>query len=121
MIRQILNTALRTIRATPITYRKFLGNTKTPNGIIVPQYAAPVAITQASVQPVSMEIYQQLGLDMQKEYRRVFVSADAVALEGQLSSDKFEFDGKTWTAWGNRAWHTYDGWNELILVGDKTR
>lgn len=121
MINQLLNKALSIIKPTPVVYRKYLGQITNENRIKVPSYAAPITITQAIVQPVSTQIFQMLGLDMQREYRRVFISTNAVALEGQLSSDKFEFYGNTWTAWGNTAWHSYDGWNELIVIGEKTR
>lgn len=121
MLGNLLLKALKTVPPKTVVYKHFTGNTVADNGVKVPSYATGITIYNASVQPIPTRIYQELGLNMQYEYRRVFVPADAVALEGQLSSDIFEFDGKQWKSIGNTAWHSYDGWNELIVVGDKTR
>lgn len=121
MIKQLLNQALRIVQNYPVQYVQFAGNVKGTNGIVSPSYNAPISVNNASVQPLPTQLYQLLGLDMQREYRRVFVSTNALALEGQISSDKFIIDGKEWTIWGNQPWHSYDGWNELIVVGAKTR
>ena len=121
MLGNLLLKALKTVPPKSVVYKKFLGNTIASNGVKVPTYSDPITISNASVQPISTRVYQELGLNMQEEYRRVFVPTSAVALEGQLSSDIFEFDGKQWKSIGNTAWHTYNGWNELIVVGNKTR
>lgn len=118
------NVLLRALSAVPpstLIYKKFKGNKKALNGILIPSYNAPITISNASIQPLPTRIYQMLGLDFQSDYRRVFVPTSAVSLDGQISSDVFEFDGRTWHAIGNTVWHSYDGWNELIVVGDKIR
>jgi len=117
----LLNRAMAIIPPTPVVYKKFLGNVVSSNGISKPTYSEPITIENASVQPVKKLAYQELGLDLQKEYRTVFVPANIVSLEGQLSSDIFIFEGRTWKAFGNTSWYSYDGWNELIVVGEKTR
>lgn len=121
MLGNLLLKALKTVPPKAVVYKKFKNNFVSDNGVKIPIYETGITIYNASVQPVSTRLYRDLGLNLQNEYRRVFVPANAVALEGQLSSDKFEFDGKEWKSIGNTAWHTYDGWNELIVVGDKTR
>lgn len=117
----LLLKALSAVPPSSLVYKKFLGNKRAPNGMLLPNYDEPVVISNASIQPVPTRIYQILGLDFQREYRRVFVPTSAVSLERQLSPDIFEFDGNTWRSVGNTPWHSYDGWNELIVVGDKTR
>lgn len=117
----VLLKALSVIPPSSVLYRKFKGNNRAPNGMLLPEFEEGVLIQNASVQPVSTRVYQMLGLNFQKEYRRIFVPTAAVALEGQLSSDIFEFDNKVWRSIGNTPWHSYDGWNEIIVVGDKTR
>lgn len=117
----VLLKALSAVPPSSLVYKKFLGNKRALNGILLPDYADSVVISSASIQPVPTRVYQMLGLDFQREYRRVFVPTAAVSLEGQLSSDIFEFDGKVWRSVGNTPWNSYDGWNELIVVGDKTR
>lgn len=117
----VLLKALSAIPPSTLIYKKFNGNKKALNGILIPSYNAPITISNASIQPLPTRIYQMLGLDFQSDYRRIFVPTSAVSLDGQISSDIFEFDGRTWHAIGNTVWHSYDGWNELIVVGDKIR
>ena len=117
----LLGRALSIIPPKSVSYYKFAGNTPNASGIMMPSYDEPVIIANASVQAVPNRLYPQLGLDLQKEYRKVFVPTNAVVLEGQLSSDKFEFDGRTWKSISNSARFTYDGWNVLIVVADKVR
>ena len=117
----VLLMALDAVPPSTVIYRKFIGNFKSPNGILVPRYNAPKLISNASIQPLPTRVYQMLGLDFQHEYRRVFVPTAATSLEGQLSSDVFEFENRVGRSIGNTGWHAYDGWNELIVVGDKVR
>jgi hypothetical protein len=117
----LLLQALSVIPPKSVTYMKFKANVRTPNGVLVPQYESPIFVAQAHVQPVSKEAYHKLGLDFQKEYRRVWIPKDVVAMEGQLSSDKLRFDNRDWIVWGDTTWETYDGWNELLVVAEKSR
>lgn len=117
----VLIKALGAIPPSTLVYKKFAENKRALNGMLIPSYNAPITISNASIQPLPTKIYQMLGLDFQRDYRRVFVPTSAVSLDGQLSADIFEFDNRTWHAIGNTVWHSYDGWNELIVVGDKVR
>lgn len=117
----VLIKALGAIPPSTLVYKKFSENKRALNGMLIPSYNAPTTISNASIQPLPTKIYQMLGLDFQRDYRRIFVPTSAVSLDGQLSADIFEFDNRTWHAIGNTVWHSYDGWNELIVVGDKVR
>lgn len=115
----LLLKALKSIKPKSVYYIKFTGETKTVGGVKKLEYDYPILISQASVQPVSTYLVQQLGLDTQKQYRRIFVPTNALALDEQNSSDKFEFDGGKWSIWESKIWETYDGWNNVIVVKDK--
>lgn len=117
----VLTKALGAIPPSTLVYKKFSENKRALNGMLIPSYNAPITISNASIQPLPTKIYQMMGLDFQRDYRRIFVPTSAVSLDGQLSADIFEFDNRTWHAIGNTVWHSYDGWNELIVVGDKVR
>lgn len=117
----VLTKALGAIPPSTLVYKKFAENKRALNGMLIPSYNAPITISNASIQPLPTKIYQMMGLDFQRDYRRIFVPTSAVSLDGQLSADIFEFDNRTWHAIGNTVWHSYDGWNELIVVGDKVR
>lgn len=117
----LLLQALTVIPPKTVIYKKFKGNVRKPNGVLVPEYEESITISMAIAQPVSKEAYHKLGLDFQKEYRRVWIPKDVVAMEGQLSSDKLRFDNRDWIVWGDTTWETYDGWNELLVVAEKSR
>lgn len=117
----LLLQALTVIPPKTVIYKKFKGNVRKPNGVLVPEYEEPITISMAIAQPVSKEAYQKLGLDFQKEYRKVWIPINAMAMSNQLSSDKFIIDNQTWNVWGDTIWETYDGWNEILVVSEKSR
>lgn len=115
----LLNIAHRVIPYTSVTYRKFIGNTDNGRGDEIPLYADPVEYPRCSVQPVSNDVFHKRGLDLQKNYRTVFIPGLVKALDDQLSPDRLLFYDKTWTVVTTDEWTQYDGWCGLIVVEDK--
>lgn len=117
----LLNQALGAIPPKSVVYKKFIRNTTSASGILIPIYEEEVSISNSIVQPVPKESYEKLGLDLKREYRNVWISADVASLSGQLSNDVLYFDNRTWNIWGDTVWETYDGWNKLLVVAEKER
>lgn len=115
----LLKLALGVIPQVEISYVKFLGNTVSNIGVKVPSYGEGIVIN-GSVQRVKTEVYEQLGLKMEKNYKAVFVPVDIVGINYQVSPDKFTFYGRNWIVCGDLAnWYNYDGWNVLLVVAER--
>lgn len=115
----LLRLALGVIPPVKISYSKFMGNVVSEVGVKIPTYSQPLEIN-GSVQRVKTDVYEALGLKMEKNYKAVFVPADIVGINYQQSPDKFSFYGKDWIVCGDLAnWYQYDGWNVLLVVAER--
>lgn len=120
MLNNLLNLALRVIKKTPVSYEKFKENAPGFGGVMQPQYEEPKTVLNAICEPLTNEMYKELGLDFQKEYFRVFMQGNANVLDGgKPSPDRLTFNGKTWIVIKNQVWSEYDGWCEIVCVNQK--
>ena len=111
----ILKTALSVLASQKIQYLAFVSRSNNAIGMLVPVYAAAITI-RGSVQPVPRSIMERLGLDFQKQYVNIFVPNDVVDIERDVSSDKFQYGGKTYQGLSSTAWYSVDGWNEILCI-----
>lgn len=114
----LLNLAFSLIPSESVQYLKFTGNNQSEIGLDSPQYADPIVLP-ASVQAVSNDTYSQLQLDLSKNYRRVFLPANAAGVDQMKSSDVLIFQGRRWNVVSTDDWYKYDGWNSVIVAEDK--
>ena len=114
----LLEIALGVIPGETFQYEKFTGTVENDIGLNVPQFAAPVTVT-GSIQGVELDIYPQLGLDFQKNYRLVYASVNMKGVEEQEVPDRLTFYGLTWSVVKTVPWMNYNGWNGVLLVEDK--
>lgn len=114
----LLQKALRLIPGENFQYLKFQGDTVNSFGVSVPSYAAPVTIT-GSVQSPENSLYQQMGLDLDKNYKIFYGSLDINGNETQTQPDRFIYDGKTFETVKNTNWFNYDGWCGVLAVERK--
>lgn len=111
----LLNAALRIIPKQRIIWRKFTGFDIDEQGLKINRYAEGVELT-GSVQAVDRNIYDQLGLDQEKEYLAVYAPADIKGVAGQDAPDIVEFGGVVYKVVRNYPWYFYDGWSGVVVV-----
>ena len=111
----LLNAALRIIPKQRIVWRKFAGFDIDEQGLKINRYAEGVELT-GSVQAVDRNIYDQLGLDQEKEYLAVYAPADIKGVAGQDAPDIVEFGGGVYKVVRNYPWYFYDGWSGVVVV-----
>lgn len=114
----LLKKALNIIPGESYKYLKFEREEVNDFGISVPVYAEPVTITPANgmVQSPENSLYQQLGLDLDKNYKIFYGAVSIKGNEDQPQPDQFIYDGKTFETVRNADWFNYDGWCGVLAV-----
>lgn len=111
----LLNRALQLIGAQEITYLAFTGRTVGTNLMQVPSYATPVLL-RGSIQAVPRALMEILGLDMQRNYVTIFVPSAVLDIARDVSSDKFQYGGRTFQGVSSTDWYAQDAWMAIICV-----
>lgn len=111
----LLRQALKVIKPTTIKYVKFNGRVLNAARIWVDSYDEPVDL-KASVQAVPREKYQDLGLDLQKNYIKIWASKDLVDLKRNYSGDYFIYGTTKYKLSGETPWFLQDGWASAIAI-----
>lgn len=111
----LLDRALRIIKKQPIAYYRAASISTNDIGLDVSTYQSPVTI-YGSVQAVPRSLYQYLGLDLQKNYINVHVSADIVDVKRDVSGDQISFNGKRYQCESKTDWFAVDGWVSVLCV-----
>jgi hypothetical protein len=111
----ILNQALTIIAAQTITYYRALDRTLNNVGQNVTQYAPPSDI-RGSFQPVPRRLYQQFGLDLQKDYWVFYTSNNLLDVQRDVSGDQIAFQDRRYQCESATAWYGIDGWVGMFCV-----
>lgn len=111
----LLAQALRIIAPQSFQYYQFLTRSTQPNGQYVATYAAPVDLF-GSVQAVPRNIYEQMGLNFQRNYKIFYVSKNVIDIERDVSGDIVNFDDKTYQCVSVTEWFSVDGWDAILCV-----
>lgn len=111
----ILSMATRLIATPTISYYVFVSRQVQANGLLVPTYTAPVNI-QASVQAVPRRLFEQNGLDMQREYYTVFIPQNTIDVGRDVSGDQIHWNGLILQCESVTRWFGMDGWDEILTV-----
>ena len=114
-IPNLLNMAMTVVGKQPFNYIKFLSRETNSIGVDVANYAAPLA-TYGQVQPVPRDLYQQYGLDFQKNYLTVYVSKEILDIQRDVSGDKIQFAGKNFQCLSETDWFPMDGWTSVLCA-----
>ena len=69
-----------------------------------------------SIQATARSVYQEYGLDFQKQYVTVFVSADLIDISRSTSGDQIEWNGRRWQLISDMPWFPIDGWLSVLAV-----
>lgn len=112
----ILEMALGAIPPSKMEWRAYNGEVVSPTYIDQPSYA-PAVVLYGSIQRIATDTYKDLGLSMEKKYRKVFVSANVRGVNEIKSPDILSFSGKNWVVLKDTSdWLDYDGWRAFIVV-----
>lgn len=111
----LLNVALSVVGRQSFNYIAFTSRTPNAVGQDVATYAAPVALT-GSVQPVPRSLYQQYGLDFQRDYLIFYVSQNAIDVTRDVSGDQMQFNGNLYQCVSETDWFPMNGWTAILCV-----
>lgn len=111
----ILGVALGAIRAQLVGYHAWQSRAPDAKGVLKDVFAARVEIA-GSMQPVSRDRVQFLGLDASKSYATLYAPGLAQPVSRDRGADKFDYAGRVYAAEGKTDWTAQDGWNGVLLV-----
>ena len=111
----ILNMALTVIARQAITYYQYSGRAQNSVGQDMTIYNQPITIV-GSFQPVPRNLYQQYGLDFQKDYFTFYTSNNVIDVGRDVSGDQIAFNGQRFQCESDVAWFQMDGWVGVICV-----
>lgn len=111
----LLNMALTVISRQSLTYYKFAARTLNIIGQDITIYDTPITLV-GSWQPVPRKLYQQYGLDLQKDYFTFYTSNNVLDLERDISGDQVAFNGKRYQCESDNDWYQMDGWKGILCV-----
>ena len=111
----LLSIASRVIRFETLGHRAFVSRSANSAGDFVSTFAESVDI-QGSMQPIERKLYQQLGLNLSKNYATLYTSAALKATDRDREGDLITFAGKTWQCESDQNWAAMDGFTKMLCV-----
>jgi hypothetical protein len=111
----LLSIASRVIRFETLGHRSFISRETNSTGDFVSIFAASVDIT-GSMQPINRRLYQELGLNLSKNYATLYTSATVKATDRDREGDLITFAGKTWQCESDQNWAAMDGFVKMLCV-----
>jgi len=111
----VLSIALRAIQPQPLTHLAFVSRSVNSAGDWVTVYDDPVDIA-GSMQAVDKRLYQELGLDLAKNYMTLYTTANVRPTARDRSGDLVTYGGRTWLCESDGDWAVADGWRRLLVV-----
>jgi len=111
----LLGLAFSIIAST--TFKYFAYGTRTLNniGLYVSEYAEPITLS-GSIQAVSRSVYQERGLDFQKQYIEIWVEKGVFDISRDTSGDQVEWNGRRYQLTSESDWFSIDGWVSVLAV-----
>lgn len=107
--------AASVISLQDITYYRFKERTQNAAFQFISVYDDPITI-QASFQPIQRNLYQEYGLDLQKNYAMIYCANDILDVQRDISGDKMVYAGKTYQCQSNLYIYDLDGWVGVMVV-----
>lgn len=111
----LLSMASRVIRFETIGHRAFVSRVANSAGDFVSAFAPSVDI-QGSMQPLNKKTYQELGLNLSKNYIMLYTSAVITPPVRDHEGDLLTFGGKTWQCESDQSWSAIDGFTKMLCV-----
>ena len=111
----LLSIEARVIRMETLQHRAFVSRAINGAGDYESTFAAPVDI-QGSFQAVNKKLYQELGLNLAKNYGMLYTSANVQPTTRDREGDRITFAGKTWQCESDQNWQAMDGFTKMLCV-----
>lgn len=111
----LLRTAMRVIESQTFYYYKFRDRVLNENGQYTIDYLPPITV-KGSSQAVSRELFTQLGLEFQKNYRNFFVPQSIFDIQREISGDQFQWCHHIYQCMSKTPWASVDGWDQVLCV-----
>lgn len=96
-------------------YYQFQGSTLDDLGRDIPQYSDPINLT-GSIQAVPNKMYEQLGLDLEKNYITVFCPQLIQSLAQNTQPDRIIWNNRTFEAIETKDWTNLNGYTKALFV-----
>lgn len=96
-------------------FYKYLSTELDEMGRDVPQYAPP-KLTTGSVQAVSNKMYEQLGLDLNKNYKIVYSSELIQSIAEEVQPDRISYNNRIYEVVENKNWYETNGYTKVLMV-----
>lgn len=109
----LLRQALTVIARQSLYYYQATGRTVNDIGQQVTTYAAR-QLVYGSFQPVPKNLYQQFGLDLQKQYFIFYSLNDVIDVRRDVSNDQLQFNGQRFQCESSTEWYALDGWKGVL-------
>lgn len=111
----LLGLAFRAIRPQKIPWRAFTGRTENAAGDTVATFAPAVELTGA-MYPLDTKLYQQFGLNLAKNYARLYIFGSAQPTARDRDGDLILFGGKTWQCEDAWDWSDVGEYRRILCV-----
>lgn len=92
-----------------INYYAAIGRTVNSIGLFEGAFAPPVPL-KCAVQPIQRSLYEQLGLDLQKNYVTLYIKRNTMDIERGTQGDQFSYAGRRFQLESELDWFRQDGW-----------
>lgn len=96
-------------------FYKYTGSKLDEMGRDVPDFAEPVIYT-GSIQPVPNRMYEQLGLDLNKNYKTVYSPELMQSIAENIQPDRIVYNSKTFQIIDDKDWYETNGYTKIIMV-----
>ncbi len=116
----LLKMAFTLIATECVIYHASAGRALNAVGQDISKYLNPRRI-KCSFQPVQKNLYQSLGLDLQKSYFNMYVPRDIIDIRRDLSSDQITFKNQLFQCLSCTEWIGIDGWVAVLCVDVTTQ
>lgn len=111
----LLKMALTVIARQFVIYYMDTGRTANTVGQYVTTYAPP-RVVSGSFQPVPRQLYEQFGLDLQKNYFTFYAPNPLMDITRNVSGDQIAFNGVRFQVESKNDWFAMDGWVGVLCV-----
>lgn len=96
-------------------FYQFQGSTLDDLGRDIPQYLDPINL-KGSIQAVPNKMYEQLGLDLDKNYITVFCPQLIQSLAQNSQPDRIIWNNRTFEAIETKDWTNLNGYTKALFV-----
>lgn len=96
-------------------FYQFQGSTLDDLGRDIPQYSDPINL-KGSIQAVPNKMYEQLGLDLEKNYITVFCPQLIQSLAQNSQPDKIIWNNRTFEAIETKDWTNLNGYTKALFA-----